>query len=401
MMANSPISVLVAPLDWGLGHATRCIPVINEIIQQGARVVVAANPAQNALLKSEFPGTEFVELPGYNIRYKGSHLLKWNLLFRIPSILKQIKKENKWLDEMLQHHLIDAVISDNRYGLFNKACPCVFITHQLQIQSGIGTASVSTPGKVARNRSGFWAFIASRCSLVVGRYMNRSILKWNYAFIEKFSSCWIPDLNGELSIAGQLSHPAKLPSVPVKYIGPLSRFCKSEKNIQKNTLLILLSGPEPQRTEFENILFRQLASSAINTVVVRGLPGSDVSIPYVREGVRICNHLPSVALNELLNSSEFIVARSGYSTIMDLLAVKKNAILVPTPGQTEQEYLGYYLHEKKWMYSVAQKNFNLQAAMNAFENTALVLPEIPGTNLHDVIVKFLREVSRQKENTVK
>jgi uncharacterized protein (TIGR00661 family) len=375
MMENGHISVLVAPLDWGLGHATRCIPIINELILQGARVIVAANPAQNTLLKSEFPQIEFVEIPGYHIRYKSGIFLKWNLLFRIPSILKQIKKENTWLDEILRKYHIDAVISDNRYGLFHKTCPCIFLTHQLQIQSGIGHS--------------------------VGRYMNRRILKWNYAFIEKFSSCWIPDWGGELSIAGLLSHPDKLPSIPVKYIGPLSRFSKSEKNIQGNTLLILLSGPEPQRTEFENILFRQLAESTVLAVVVRGLPGSDLTIPFIRDGIQIWNHLPSDVLNTLLNNSEYIVVRSGYSTVMDLLAVKRNAILVPTPGQTEQEYLGKYLHEKKWMYTMAQKNFDLQVAMNAFENAALVLPEIPCTNLQDVIGKFIRDLLARKEMTGK
>jgi UDP:flavonoid glycosyltransferase YjiC (YdhE family) len=381
MMENGPISVLVAPLDWGLGHATRCIPIINELIQQGARVIVAANPGQNALLKSEFPQVEFIETRVYKIQYKGSRLLKWGLLFRIPSMLKQIKRENIWLDDILQHHHIDAVISDNRYGLYHRTCPSVFITHQLQIQSGIGSL-----------------FKVGRWSLAVGRLIDRRILKWNYAFIEKFSSCWIPDLEGKLSIAGLLSHPAKLPSIPVKYIGTLSRFYKSEKNIQKNALLILLSGPEPQRTEFENILFSQLGNSTINTVVVRGLPGSDISIPYIREGIKIWNHLPSNALNELLNNSEYIIARSGYSTIMDLLAVKKNAILVPTPGQTEQEYLGHYLHEKKWMYSVAQKTFDLQSAMNDFKKAELVLPEIPSTKLHDIIEEFLRELSLREKN---
>jgi UDP:flavonoid glycosyltransferase YjiC (YdhE family) len=401
MTQNGPISLLVAPLDWGLGHTTRCIPIISELIRQGARVIVAANPAQNALLKSEFPQIEFIEIPGYNISYKGGILLKWGLLFRLPSILKQIKKENRWLNEFLQHHPVDAVISDNRYGLFHKTCPCVFVTHQLQIQSGIDSFIVSKPGQAVRSRAGIWAFVTRRCSLIVGRYMNRRILKWNYTHIEKFYSCWIPDLDGELSIAGLLSHPDKLPSIPVKYIGPLSRFHKSEKNIQKNTLLILLSGPEPQRTEFENILFSQLAESTIQAVVVRGLPGSGLSIPYIRDGIQIWDHLPSDALNELLNNSEYVVARSGYSTVMDLLAIKKNAILVPTPGQTEQEYLGYYLHQKKWMYTVAQKNFNLQAAIYDFENVALVLPEIPETNLHNVIIEFLREVTRQKENTGK
>ena len=380
-MENGPISVLIAPLDWGLGHATRCIPIINELVQQGARVIVAANPGQNALLKPEFPQVGFIETQDYKIRYKGGILLKWALLFRLPSLLKQIKKENKWLEDILQHHHIDAVISDNRYGIFHRTCPSIFITHQLQIQSGIGSL-----------------FKGGRWSLAVGRHINRQILKWNYAFIEKFSSCWIPDLEGELSIAGLLSHPTKLPSIPVKYIGTLSRFYISEKNTQKNTLLILLSGPEPQRTEFENILFSQLGSSTMNTVVVRGLPGSDFSIPFVREGIRIWNHLPSNTLNELLNNSEYIVARSGYSTIMDLLAVRKNAILVPTPGQTEQEYLGHYLHEKKWMYSVEQKNFGLQAAMDAFKKAELVLPDIPATKLHDIIEEFLSELSLRKKS---
>src|SRR5579863_1078551 len=393
MMQKGPISVLVAPLDWGLGHATRCIPIINELIQQQARVIVAATPAQKNLLKSEFPQIEFLEIPGYNIRYKEGILLKWNLLFRIPALIKHIKRENIWLDGVLQHHPIDAVISDNRYGLFHKSCHCLFMTHQLQIRSGIGTPSAVMHGKV-----NYTTFFVRRWSLAVGRWVDRRILKWNYSLIEKFSSCWIPDLDGELSIAGLLSHPAKLPSIPLKYIGPLSRFCNSEKNIQRNELLILISGPEPHRTEFENRLFGQLTNSTIKATVLRGLPGSDTTVPYIREDVKIWNHLPSDALNTLLNNSEYIVARSGYSTVMDLLALKKNAILVPTPEQTEQEYLGYYLHEKKWMYSVAEKNFNLQAALAAFKNAELVIPEIPCTKLHDVIKQYLTEISQRKKS---
>ena len=126
---------------------------------------------------------------------------------------------------------------------------------------------------------------------------------------------------------------------------------------------------------------------------------TDLPVPFIRDGIRIWNHLPSDALNELLNNSDYIVTRSGYSTIMDLLTVKKNAILVPTPGQTEQEYLGHYLHEKKWMYSVSQKNFNLQEAINAFEKAELVIPEFPGTNLHDLIQVFLSEVTLRKKNS--
>jgi len=397
MIENGPVSVLIAPLDWGLGHATRCIPIINELLRQRARVIIAANREQNNLIKSEFPQLEFIEPPAYKIRYKGGVLLKWGLLFRLPSILKQVKRENKWLDDILQHRHIDAVISDNRYGLFHKTCISIFMTHQLQILSGIGTPYASWNKKDLRSRVSSKPFFVNRWSLAVGRWADRKLLNWNYAFIEKFSSCWIPDLEGRLSVAGLLSHPAKLPSIPVKYIGILSRLSISEKNIQKNSLLILLSGPEPLRTEFENILFRQLANSRLNTVVVRGLPGSDLPVPHIREDVQIWNHLPSKELNVLLNNSEYIIARSGYSTVMDLLAVKKNAILVPTPGQTEQEYLGHYLHEKKWMYSVAQKNFNLGEAINNFKNADLMVPEMPDSNLRYIIEEFLSEVSRQKK----
>jgi UDP-N-acetylglucosamine transferase subunit ALG13 len=376
MRQKRPVSVLVAPLDWGIGHATRCIPIIKELILQEARVTIAANTSQKMLLKKEFPLLEFLEIPGYGISYRPGLFLKLGLFFRIPAICRQIKRENKWLDKILQNHQMDAVISDNRYGLFHKNLFCVFITHQLNIQSGYGTSDS-----------------VGRWSSIVGPWIDRKILKWNYAFIEKFSACWIPDFEGSFSIAGKLSHPPIPPSVPLKYIGILSRFQESEKKIVKNSLLILLSGPEPQRTLFENILLRQLADSAIHSIVVRGLPGSELPIPVIREGIKIYNHLLSDELNNLINESGFIIARSGYSTIMDLVKLKKNAILVPTPGQTEQEYLGHYLHEKKWMYCVSQKNFRLEKALTMFQKEKLVLPYVPDSNLQQVVEDFLSEIS--------
>jgi UDP-N-acetylglucosamine transferase subunit ALG13 len=376
MHQKGPVSVLVAPLDWGLGHATRCIPIIKELIHQGARVTVAASGSQKILLKQEFPRLEFLEIPGYKISYKPGILLKWALVFRIPAILKHIKMENKWLEETLQNRKMDAVISDNRYGLFHKNLHCVFITHQLYILSGLW--SLNTVG---------------RWSLAVNRWVDRKLLKWNYKFISKFSSCWVPDQEGNFSVAGKLSHPPVSPPVPVKYIGILSRFKFVEKKVVKNSLLILLSGPEPQRSQFEKILFRQLAVSALQTIVVRGLPGSEHSIPFIREGIKIHNHLTSDEMNELLIESEFIIARSGYSTIMDLVKLKKNAMLVPTPGQTEQEYLGRYMHEKKWMYCVSQRNFNLEKALSAFQKNKMILPEIPDSQLRNAVEDFLKKIS--------
>src|SRR5450432_774114 len=374
MMENGPVSVLIAPLDWGLGHATRCIPIIKELIHQGARVIVAANNVQKTLLKQEFPSLEFLEVPGYKIEYKWGIFLKWALFFNIPGFLRHIKKENKWLEEIVLNLKIDAVISDNRYGLYNSKCLCVFITHQLYIQYGWGS----------HKRVDSW--------------VNRKIMKWHYTFISKFTSCWVPDQERDFPVAGLLSHPPVLPAVPVKYIGILSRFSYSGKKTEKNTLLILFSGPEPQRTLFENILFGQLAEFEMKTVVVRGLPSTDPPIPFTREGIKIFNHLPSHEIEELLNRSELIIARSGYSTIMDLLVLKRNAILVPTPGQTEQKYLGQYLHEKKWMYSVRQKAFDLKKSMIEFRKTELLSPGIPDTKLQIVVENFLREIADKNIN---
>jgi len=377
MKQNGPLSVLVAPLDWGLGHATRCIPIIKELISQGARVVIAASGSQKTLLIQEFPTMEFLEIPGYKIRYKTGVLLKWALAAKIPSLLSQIKRENKWLEQILNQQHLDAVISDSRYGLYHKTLYTVFISHQLYIQSGWN------PPK----RGSRWRQFA-------GNWVDGLLLKWNYKIIEKFSCIWVPDMQDSHSIAGRLSHPPVLPSIPLKFIGILSRFDLLEKNPVKNSLLILISGPEPQRTRFENILFRQLKSISLQTLVVRGLPGSDDPVPFVNEHVKIFNHIPSETLNEKILEAEFIIARSGYSTIMDLVKLRKNAILVPTPGQTEQEYLGSYLYEKGLIYMVPQKKFCLEKSLTAFQNLNLIAPAFGESSLKLAVEELLNRIRR-------
>ncbi len=377
MHQKRPVSVLLAPLDWGLGHATRCIPIINELIAQGARVLVAVSGLQRVLLEQEFPGLEFFNIPGYEIRYKKGFLLKWALIFRIPSILRQIRREHAWLEQCLNEYPIDLVISDNRYGLYHKKPVCVFITHQLFIQSGMGFLknTEAQPGMKRKKHS----------------WVDRKILKWNYRFISKFSECWVPDQDGTFSLAGILSHPPDPAPLPMKYIGILSRFKRKEIPVEKNTLLILLSGPEPQRTQLEQIIYNQLAGITLKTVVVRGLPGMDSPPPAI-DGVSIFNHLPSDKLNEIIQSSEFIIARCGYSTIMDLVKLKRNAILIPTPGQTEQEYLGQYLHGKEWMFTVSQNEFNLEKALEDFRQQNLKIPEVQVGLLNSAIQEVLTEV---------
>ena len=366
MQHKDQLSVLIAPLDWGLGHATRCTPIIKELINQGTRVIIASAGPQKALLSAEFPGLELVDLPGYAIRHKQGLFLKWGLVFQTPSILKQIKRENQWLADFIQTHKPDAVISDNRYGLYHPDVYCVFLTHQLAIRTGLG-------------------------SLV-----NHFILKWNYSFIRKFSACWIPDWPGAISLAGKLSHPTTKPPVPTRYVGILSRLKPFPVKPEKNTLLILISGPEPQRTDFEKCVLSQLENLFLQCTVVRGLPGMASPGSISTDGIHIVNHLPAEELNVLMNASDLIVTRSGYSSIMDLVQLARNGILVPTPGQAEQEYLGNHMQEMNWMVCVPQKNFNLKKAILKFRGSILTLPQKEEPQLGNVVEELISHCNNAK-----
>jgi len=329
------LKVLVAPLDWGLGHATRCIPIIKELLNQKCQVIVAAEGAQKALLQEEFPFLTFVELPGYRVKYGKNRALTFlRLIASIPKILIRIKRENGWLRRFADRERPDLVISDNRYGLYLPGAVTIFITHQL---------SIRTPfGKVA----------------------DRLLQRINYSAIGRFSICWVPDRAGGDGLAGELSHPKRMPLVPTRYIGWLSRMHVMPAPLTKDfDVLVLLSGPEPQRTILEKMIIEQAAGCDCKMVVVRGLPEGGRSSLKVPRGVVVYDHLPAGELERLMLRSDVVLSRPGYSTVMDLARVGKKAIFVPTAGQTEQEYLGGYLAEKGLGICMRQHAFSLKAAL--------------------------------------
>jgi len=325
--------ILVAPLDWGLGHATRCIPIIHELLRQGCEVWLAGEGAQEILLKKEFPGLSFLPLRGYRIHYAKSAIgLLQNILFQTPKILRAIKYENAWLKKKVAKYDFDAVISDNRYGLYRPGVRCVFITHQLTIKSPLG------------------------------KWTEKILQKRNYRYINRFNECWVPDVERENNLAEELSYPSKNPAVPVHYIGLLSRF--EIKNIpeQKDHLLVILTGPEPQRSILENKIINEIANYKGTATVVRGLPGEIVLIPSTNM-IRFYNHLATEELNEEMMQAEYIISRSGYSTVMDIVALQKKSVLIPTPGQTEQQYLADRLLKKQIAFTLSQKEFSLADAL--------------------------------------
>jgi len=350
--------ILIVPLDWGLGHATRCISLIRELKKTGCEIIIASTGEQLILLKKEFPTLASIELNGYNVRYsKKKRWLPFKILLQAPKILLSIRREHQSLQKIIEKLKVDAVVSDNRYGLYSSKIPCVFMTHQLRIKAPY-------------------------------QWLENFIQKINYHFINQYSECWIPDLEGEKNIAGSLSHPLKMPSVPVKYLGPLSRFKMSEKEITKKYVYaFILSGPEPQRTIFEKKILNAVTQLKEKCIIVRGKPGNEESKGEV-ENCTIVNHLPTNQLQQVLNESEFIISRCGYTTVMEILSLQKKSILISTPGQTEQEYLAKHLMQQHWCYSCNQDD-DLLLHISKAREFEFTYPSFEANNLKPVIESFL------------
>lgn len=357
--------ILVAPLDWGLGHATRCIPIIQSLLARDAEVWLAGEGPQKELLQQEFPKLPFLQLDGYRVKYSTSAIgLLLSIFPQTHKILSAIKKESAWLKKAVAEHGFDAVISDNRYGLYHPSATCIFITHQLAIKSPLG------------------------------RWTEKILQRRNYNYINHFTECWVPDTESDNNLAGALSHPEKKPVVPVRYIGTLSRFQITNAEEKKNHLLIILSGPEPQRTILEDKILQEIAHYPATATIVRGLPGSDSIIPSTGM-IRVYNHLPAGELNKQIQQAEYIIGRCGYSSVMDIVKMQKKSILIPTPGQTEQEYLAGYLSQKKIVFSVPQKEFSLMTALNNAQQFIYQLPPVLSSQpLEEAVSKMLSSLTR-------
>lgn len=324
---------MIAPLDWGLGHASRCVPIIHDAIEKGHIVTIAADGAQKKLLQYYFPNASYVSIPRYGINYsKKAWLLPVALFFQLPKIALAIYREHQWLKT--NSHLFDCVISDNRYGLFNTQLTTTFVTHQLLVKA---------PFKWAEN----------------------IIQKVQYFFINRFSECWVPDIADYPGYAADLSHPTIMPRIPVTYIGALSQF-SILNNKATNTLTVkykycfLLSGPEPQRTMLQNMIEIEAQKLSAASILIEGRPSDMPNHYQLRGSLTKLRYASGQDLLDIVMQSEFVVCRSGYSTLMELVPMHKKLILIPTPGQTEQMYLAEILAKNKLAITIDQSNFDLQ-----------------------------------------
>ena len=324
-------NILICPLNWGLGHATRCVPIIKKLSSEGHKVIIAADEGPLAFLQKEFPDHEFIKFPGFSPKYSRSNTQVFKMMAAFPGALRDFRRDHKTVESIVRNYNIDMVISDNRFGCWSKQVHSVFITHQPHIQ-------------VPR----IWKWTTPIINL------------FNHSYIKKYDEVWVPDIENEPSLSGKLSHPA-LKGTSTKYIGHLSRFQSDNQDVTEKTnkFLVILSGPEPQRTIFEEIVLKQARQTSDNILILRAKPDSNDLLRDVPENVSMFNHVDDEMFVQLVNSAEIIVCRGGYSSLMDLAALGRKAFLVPTPGQTEQEYLARHLGKTEGWSWCRQSEFRL------------------------------------------
>ncbi|MEI7492018.1 MAG: glycosyltransferase [Bacteroidota bacterium] len=339
---------LVCPLDWGLGHATRCVPVIRELQQQGFKVIVAADSRPYDFYRNEYPELELRRFQGTGIRYPAGSGMAFAMAAAIPRLLLGIRKEHLFLQELVRETGACLVISDNRYGCWHEDVRSVFMTHQLNIQLP--------------------AFIRGLANVV---------RKINYSFINRYSECWVPDEEDEGGLSGRLSHCIKLPD-NCHFIGLLTRFSNPlpaprELPCKPAEIFVMISGPEPQRSIFETLITRQLRNSS-HTAIIAGGRTEAANAELLDGRIHVFPHLTSPQIKYYIENAGHVICRSGYSTLMDLAALGKSAILVPTPGQTEQEYLAKRMSAMNVHYAMAQGSFCLEEALlNCKGNKPIVI----------------------------
>lgn len=318
----------MAPLNWGLGHAARCIPIIKALQEFEFQPILGGDGASLNLLRKEFPSLDFYELPSSGVTYaKNPKFLKYKLLLQSPKIMRTVAAEKQCVEEIHRRENLHGIISDNRFGLRSDKVPSIYMSHQLNVLSG-NTSYLTTKAH---------------------RYL-----------ISKFDECWIPDfqtsdLSGDLS---KNSHPVK----SAKFIGPLSRFTR-QKTDKKQDLIAILSGPEPQRSILEEKLRSEMKSFKGKAMIIQGLVGDKQHI-RVEGNVTIVNFMLHTELRDAIESSHLVVSRSGYSSIMDLHKLEAKVFFIPTPGQFEQEYLAGHLKNLGVANYTHQNNFTLDDLKN-------------------------------------
>lgn len=330
-MRNTSVSgykkIAIAALDWGLGHATRCIPLIRSWISEGVEVVLVANGNVALLWQQHFPTLRLERgIPDYNIEFPESGSLDLHLMSQWFRIRKTIEAEHKWLQDWISAENIDLVVSDNRYGFYHEKIKSILITHQLNLPLPWPASAVA----------------------------NATLAK----YVKPFQEVWVPDYDSENTLSGKLAHPSFHPNT--HYIGPLSRFSEGIRTTERRGMLVLISGPEPERTRMQQAMLAWMKERQMQGTIVCGQP--QFQLAFRENDIAIVPHLRDEALAQAIHEAEVIVCRSGYSTLMDLHVLNRKAYLWPTHGQREQLYLAQH-----WTVNLGMRLFDVNGKAEAFD----------------------------------
>jgi len=330
--------IFISPLDWGLGHASRLVPLIAKMAEQGHFILLGTEEKTGAFLKEIYPNIPQVSLKGYGIRYPSQNSMPWKLMMQVPRLGFSIMREYFSLKKIVRDYKIDTVISDSRFGLRHKKTRNFILSHQLR---------VLYPPKLQ----------------FLGTLLNRV----NRYLLNGFHVCLIPDDESH-TFSGILSQNTRIKNQ--RFIGPLSRFCKVEKSLTNSSeeLVFIFSGPEPQRTIFEQIVIDQLKNTSLSALLISGQPEKSFS-QQLAPNIRKVAHLSDSEFAATLKKADIVFSRSGYSSLMDYATLNlKQIVLIPTPGQTEQEYLARKFSLSKNCFSIHQENFSLQNAIESVKS---------------------------------
>ena len=324
-------NILICPLEWGLGHAGRMIPLAVKLSRMGHNLMIGSGPEHIAFFQKETDGLKYINFRGFRIKYSAWMPQYIIILLNIPILIYHIIREHYYLKGIIKKHSVDIVISDSRPGLWNRRIITVFVSHIPGIPMPHGLKIIQKAG------------------FIIGRFI---LNRYNYFFI--------PDLPGDINLSGSLSHGVRLTS-NARFIGLLSRFSGSVNNRANNVLpgtcTVILSGPEPQRTILRRHAEEFLLSKKYIVRVLGGKPEGPLKT-NVKGNIEYISHLTSEEMGKVIRMSELIITRSGYTTLMELVTLGKSALIVPTPGQPEQEYLAVYLGGKGWFLAERQENLD-------------------------------------------
>lgn len=323
--------IIVSPLSWGLGHVTRDAPIVDYLLEKGHEIVFVATGRALTYARRRYADCRAIELPDMPPPYSKTRFFVPMFLKFIPRMLRAIREEHERSQRIFDEVKPDLIFSDNRYGIWSRDIPSFILSHQIRLK----TPPALSPLEVFTEA-------------------------WARSHLKHFTRVIVPDYDGQQTLSGRLSHDLCFWSRDeLYYAGQLSTIRPAELP-QDVAVFISLSGPEPQRTVLEEIIRQQVASIEHmgKIVVTLGKPEA-ANKETLGQNVECFSFLPSERQQEMMNRARLVVSRSGYTTVMELAELGRRALYIPTPGQTEQEYLSRYYEEHGMYHSVSQYKLDL------------------------------------------